>query len=149
MPHKDMRYLLLLVILALAVSCNRTTSETSKQIARHFESSGSKSVNLAEVVPGLWEKVCILGPYSDNLATKETLGFEWNAELRTSIQTNEGISLLLFVRGNEVLEYVEHSRRHGDFTNLTRKCFPRDKAIFVHDPAPKKGWPGLFRKIEA
>jgi hypothetical protein len=142
-----MRYVL--VLLLLVVACNRTTSEISKEITRHFESSGGKLINLAEAVPGSWEKVCILGPYSDDKAAKETLGFEWNAELKSSIQSNEGIALLLFVRGNEVVEFVEHSRRHGDFTNLTRKCFSREKAIFIHDPAPKKGWPGLFNKNEA
>lgn len=84
-----------------------------------------------------------------NEEAKKTLGFEWNVESKTEIKGNEGISLLLFVQGGEVVEYVQHSRRLGDFTNLTMRCFPREKAIFVQKNTPKKGWAGLFPENEA
>jgi hypothetical protein len=125
------------------------STETSKNIARHFESNGRRIINLPGVVTRPWEKVCILGPYMTNGEAKTTLGFEWDAESKTSIRTNEGISLLLFVRGDQVVEYVEHPRRLGDFTNLTMRCFPREKAVFVQHQTPRKGWSGLFPENEA
>jgi hypothetical protein len=148
-----MRFLFLALGLGLLAACDLPAlfpaTETSKKIATHFESKERKAVNLSEAVPGPWEKVCILGPYMGNKEAKATLGFEFNVESKTQIQTNEGISLLLFVRGGEVVEYIEHPRRLGDFTNLTLRCFPKEKAIFVQRQKPTKGWAGLFPENEA
>ncbi|MGB7815737.1 MAG: hypothetical protein WBL28_05235 [Methylotenera sp.] len=123
-----------------------TATDASSSIARQFAESKGTSVNLFTAVPGNWEKVCVLGPYSNNDIAKKTLGFEWSAETKTSIQTNEGISVLLFVQDNKVVSFVEHPRNHGDFSNLTTQCFLKQKAQFIHDPKPTKGWPGLFPK---
>ena len=120
---------------------------TSSAIAKQFAESKGTSVNLSTAVPGAWERVCVLGPYSNNDTAKKTLGFEWSAETKTSIQTNEGMSVLLFVHDNKVVSFVEHPRNHGDFSNLTTQCFPKQKAQFFHDPKPTKGWPGLFPNV--
>lgn len=145
MPHMCSRLIVASCILVAAVGCTAHDS-TSSAIAKQFAESNGSSVSLTAAVPGAWEKVCILGPYSYNDTAKQTLGFEWNAEAKTSIQTNEGISLLLFVQDKQVVSYVEHPRNHGDFSNLTTQCFPREKAQFIYDPKPTKGWPGLFPK---
>ena len=139
------RLLAVSCILVTAAGCTAHDS-TSSAIARQFVESKGSSVSLATAVPSAWERVCVLGSYSNNDTAKKTLGFEWNAETKTSIQINEGISLLLFVQDNEVVSFVEHPRNHGDFSNLTTQCFPRRKAEFVHDAKPTKGWPGLFPK---
>ena len=134
-----------MVILSLA-SCHSPTSEISEEITRQFQSSGRTFVNLADVLPGDWDKVCILGPYSDNKATKETIGFHWDIESQSSIESNDRIALLLFLKDHTVVKSVEHARRDGDFTNLSRQCFPKTHATFYHQTNPKKGWPGLFPK---
>ncbi len=124
--------------------CNSTSTGISAEIAQQFQSSGRTLVSLPEVVTIPWDRVCILGPYSDNNASKITLGFEWDSETHTSILTNDGIALLLFLKDQKVVEFVEHSRINGDFANLSRQCFVREKAKFAHQVNPKKGWPGLF-----
>lgn len=149
MPHIKMRRLLYLLSVLPLVACDFPASEISKNITRGFESSGGKSINLAEAVAGPWEKVCILGPYVNNDTAKTTLGFEWDVEAKTSITSNEGISLLLFLRDGKVIEYAEHPRNQGDFSNLTMKCFLKENAVFTQDPSPMKGWPGLFNKNAA
>jgi hypothetical protein len=63
---------------------------TSSAIAKQFAESKGASVNLSAAVLGTWEKVCVLGPYSNDDVAKKTLGFEWSAETKTSIQTNDG-----------------------------------------------------------
>lgn len=147
MPHGPMRFASVLLALNLLTACAPGDSKVTNEIARKFKQSGGKSINLVEAVPSSWEKVCILGPYSNNKVAEEVLGFSWDVEARTSILLNEGISLLLFVRGKEVVESKEHPRGDGDFSNLTRKCFARENAIFIHDPNPSEGWPGLFPSI--
>jgi len=139
------RHIVTSCILVVAVSCTAHDA-TSSAIAKQFAESKGSSVSLTAALPSAWEKVCVLGPYSNNDAAKQTLEFEWNAEAKTSIRTNEGISLLLFVQDKQVVSYVEHPRNHGDFSNLTTQCFPRDRTEFIHNPKPTKGWPGLFPK---
>lgn len=149
MPNRKMCRLLYLHFVLALVACDFPTSEISKNIKRGFESSGGSSINLADAVAGPWEKVCILGPYMNNETAKTTLGFEWDVEAKTSIASNEGVSLLLFLRDGKVIDYAEHPRNQGDFSNLTMKCFLRENAVFTQDPSPMKGWPGLFNKNEA
>ncbi len=132
-------------MLSLA-SCSSPTSELSEEITRQFQSSGRTFLNLAEVLPSAWDKVCILGPYSDNQATKDTIGFNWDVETQASIGSNDGITLLLFIQSPKVVKSVEHVRQDGDFTNLSRQCFLKTHATFYHKTNPKKGWPGLFPK---
>ena len=141
-----LRHLPLLLVLASLAACGRPGAETSREIARQFQSSGGGSVNLAQAVPGPWEEVCVLGPRSDNITANNTLGFDWDAESKTSISTSERISLLVFVKDGEVLDYVEHPRADGDFSRVSGKCFAREESSFVHEAIPAAGWPGLVSK---
>ncbi len=146
--HYRSRPLLAFCICVAAVGCT-SGNPSSQAIAAQFDESKGASVNLATAVPGQWEKVCVLGPYSTNETAKKTLAFAWDVKNKTSITTNEGISLLLFLQENKVVAYVEYPRNRGDFSNLTAQCFPKEKSQFVHDQKPAKGWPGLFPKNEA
>jgi hypothetical protein len=139
------RRILFLVLAALS-AC---TSSDSSSIANQFSESGRKSVDLAAAVPGNWDRVCILGPYSNDIAATETLGFEWPAERLTDIEISDSISLLIFVKENAVLNYIEHPRRSGDFSNLRDRCFSRDNSKFVQIDQPATGWAGLFPADEA
>jgi hypothetical protein len=129
------------IFLMALMSCGNSPTSA---IAHQLEASENKSVDLASAVPGSWDRVCILGPYSNDAEASRTLGFKWHAEALTSIEENDGISLLLFVRDNTVLSYVEHSRGSGDFSNLTGRCFPRTSTRFVLVAHPSTGLPGLF-----
>ena len=140
------RHLLPLLVLASLAACGRPGADVSREIARQFQLSDGGSLNLAQAVPGAWEEVCVLGPYSDNIAASNTLGFDWNAESKTSIQSNDSIALLVFVKDGDVLEYVEHPLADGDFSRLSGKCFAREESAFVHEAIPAKGWPGLVSK---
>lgn len=141
------RYLLAFS-LTMLIGCQPHDS-ISSSIDKQFSSSGGKVIDLAVAAPSEWDRVCILGPYSNHETVKEALGFNWPSETLTSIDRNDGISLLVFVQGNFVIAYVEHSRRSGDFSNLSGHCFSRDSAKFQQVDRPAKGWPGLFPANEA
>lgn len=141
------RHLLFLLVLLLSLAaCDRPDRGISREIARQFRLSGDGSVNLAQAVPGPWEEVCVLGPYSDKIAASNTLGFDWNSETRTSIRADDAIVVLVFVKDGKVLQYVEHPRGDGDFSRLGGKCFAREASRFVHEPMPHTGWPGLVNR---
>lgn len=139
------RSVLLLILVTLAACGNRDSSS----IADQFSASGRKSVDLAVAVPGDWDRVCVLGPYSSDAEAAETLGFKWPAEFLTGIEHSDGISLLIFVKGKTVLSYIEHPRVSGDFSNLRGRCFPHGSAKFVEVDQPANGWAGLFPADEA
>lgn len=139
-----MRRTVFAVMLVVLSACR---SADSSSIADQF--STSESVDLATAVPGNWDRVCVLGPYSNNAMAAQVLGFTWPVETLTEIEHNDGISLLVFVQGESVAKHVEHSRRSGDFSNLTGRCFSQANAKFVQVPDPVKGWPGLFPANEA
>jgi hypothetical protein len=141
-----MKYFLWIVVLLFFSGCDSPASGVSEEITRQFKSSGRTLVNLTRVFPSIWEKVCILGPYSTSKHAYETLGFAWPVEIQSTISTSDSIALLLFVNNQEIIEFVEHPRRDGDFANLSQQCFARDQAIFHHQANPRKGWPGLFPK---
>ena len=137
----------MLVLILVAITGCRDSASSS--IAEQFSASGRKGVDLAAAVPGNWDRVCVVGPYSSDAVAAQTLGFEWPAETLTDIERDDGISLLVFVRDKSAIDYVEHSRGSGDFSNLTGRCFSHTKAKFVQVAKPVKGWPGLFPADEA
>lgn len=129
--------LLLTTLLALT-ACGESASNNIKQ---QLESRGL--VELRTAVPGDWERVCILGPYSNNEAATATLGFNWSVEKHSSISYSDGISLLVFVHGRKVVTALEHPRRSGDFSKLSGRCFSREKAHFVQRAQSDDDWPWL------
>jgi hypothetical protein len=54
--------------------CACSEPPISKQIADRFDSGASES-DLASVGPDGWERVCVLGPYTNNEQAEEILGF--------------------------------------------------------------------------
>jgi hypothetical protein len=115
-------------MVGLLVGCQQGAN-ISSNIQRALSEKGG--VDLAATVPGQWERVCVLGPYSNNATASQTLGFPWDVESHSSIVSNDGISLLLFVQDSKVIAYTEHERRFGDFSNLSGRCFPRSNARFA------------------
>ena len=131
-----------LVVLIVASLCG-CRSQDSAAITHNILRSERRAVALSAAVPGDWDRVCILGPYTDNEKAAQTLGFPWAAETLTDIHQNDGMSVLVFARGNAVVKHVEHPRGSGDFSSLSGRCFPKARARFVQVIPPGNGWPGL------
>ncbi|GGX95048.1 hypothetical protein GCM10007386_27550 [Pseudoduganella dura] len=138
---------LLALLAATTVSCSEHDTIT-ESISRQFKQTGRHSVDLHTAVPQSWNRVCILGPYSDKAATHATLGFKWDSDKVSDVATNDGIVLLAFVDNagdaDKVAFFTNYPRGMGDFSNLSRRCFARPDAKFEQVDRPLKGWPGLF-----
>ena len=133
----------LLALISLASACSGVSDEISTQIEAQFNASSTAPINLAIVGPSSCERVCILSPYNSNEQAEKVLGFKWNATGKTSIGGNDGINVLVFVKASEVIAYTEYRRDKGDFSHLTPRCLPRDRAIVVRQPDPDPrnfGW---------
>ena len=70
-------------LLFLVSACAGSRNEISAQIEAQFNARPTAPVNLALVGPAAWERVCVLGPYTNNERTQKTLGFKWDSEAHT------------------------------------------------------------------
>ena len=125
------RFLILILVLSLP-GCSTRSSETL------VLDTDSGIIDLAEQLPGEWQRVCILPPYSTNRTAKELLGLDYNVELRTNIASSDSITLLLTVDTVAVVGAFEIGRRNIDFSSLGAVCYGRSEARFS---LPEQGWP--------
>jgi hypothetical protein len=112
----------------LCTACSDSDIFITKQIEFQLNGSGPHTIDLAKVGPRGWERVCVLAPYSTNASARAVLGFDWDAERRTSIATDDGSVVLVFVKDNRVLSYTQHPRSKGDFATMQPVCVPAAKA---------------------
>ena len=131
---------------ACTAGCSESDPGIAVAIAGQFRRTNGASIDLVEANPQAWDRVCVLGPYADNADAKAMLGFAWDAEAHSAIHDNDGIALLVFVRGGQVAQLVEHPRNMGDFAALSGQCFPRARARFYQSSQPQAGPPGLYPK---
>jgi len=130
-----------------AAGCHDSSPGISVSIAAQFRDSAGESVDLGKAYEAAWDRVCVFGPYTGNGAVRRSLGFEWNADGKSVIRSNDGIALLLFVRAKEVVAYAEHPRNLGDFANQSGKCFARERARFYQRrQASPQGPAGMYPK---
>lgn len=139
-----MNYRQRMLLPSVLIAACSGTSQISQQIDAQLRSSPSGPVNLAQVGPASWDKMCVLTPYNDNKTAEQVLGFKWDAEANTSIAGNDGVNVLVFVQGTEVVAYTEHPRNKGDFSQLQPRCLARSHAS-VRRKAGPDGWVFLVR----
>ena len=112
-------------------------SETSRAIYSELEANDFESINLSKFGGESWSKVCFLGPYNE--LSEKTLGFSWHVSDYTEVLKSDGHNVIVFATDSEVIEYVVHSRRSGDFWQLSGECYNRSNSIFIKDPEGKFG----------
>ena len=72
-------------------------------------------VDLSKLTDFKWEKAYIFGPYTSEKNINAILGFEWNGVSSTGISHDEGVNLIIFVKGGNDLEWFRIPRHCGDF----------------------------------
>lgn len=88
--------------------------------------------DLARAVPGDWDRLCIVLPLTPPDQIEASMGAGWEAAERMEISTDSTTTLLLFVRGTEVVDAVRYPRAKAEFV-LPRgavECTSRDDAVF-------------------
>ena len=128
-----MKNLINIFALCILLGCtNQEAQKENKQISIQIEQQLKQinftTLDLAKVSSKDWSRVCYIPPYALNKYAKKRLGFDWSIEENTDISTNDGISLLVFVKNDEVVEFVQHPRNKGDF-GFT--CLSRQSAKFA------------------
>lgn len=140
--------LLLVALAVLLTACTTGSTEISAELGRRFSKGESTAIDLAQLGPPSWERVCVLTPYTTNPQAEHVLGFKWNAEDKTSIASNDGVNVLVFVQGSEVVAHAEHPRSQGDLSRLNPRCLSRANAKVVRRTGDH-GWVYLVAKDAA
>jgi len=122
-----MNYLYLLVLILGLSACSYGEVEAP---SLNFDYA-KEPIKFVEYVDGNWDKVCFLGPYSNNEAASELLGFDWPLESLTSVWINDGVTLLVFVENGSVQSYYEVSRAPYDFNIFSNSCVSRALSSFI------------------
>jgi hypothetical protein len=98
----------------------------------------SGRIDLAETIPGDWDRLCILSPYTTNRIALETTGVRINVEGRSDIYSSDAIALFVTLKANQAAALFDVSRKGVDFAHLGGNCYPRNKAVFS---VPAEGHP--------
>lgn len=69
-----------------------------------------KNINLETIFQFDWDKLYFFGPYASPQIIDSTLGLSWENSDKMSIKSRDDINLLVFVKGSEVVEYLELGR---------------------------------------
>jgi len=103
----------------------------SRAVLAQVEGDPVGMVDFARIGPADWERVYFFHPYTPLEYIHQTLGFDWADADCTSIESNDGVNLVVFVRGRRVVGWFEHPRNRGDLTELASPIgFPRNSARF-------------------
>lgn len=117
-------------LIAVALSaCSGQDRSISRKIKLQVDANPRASLDLKLVGPQAWERACIFGPYSSRDVVEATLGFPWDSDSRSSISVNDGIHLIVFTQGKQVVAFAEHKRRDGDFASDKAACTTQAKAL--------------------
>ena len=76
--------------------------------------------------------MCVLTPYSTNKNAQATLGFPWNAERRTGIESRDDMYVLAFVNDDQVAMYLEMPRHEEDLLHSETLCFEFSPEATIH-----------------
>jgi hypothetical protein len=101
-------------------------------------------VDLSTVTTFSWDRVYIFGPYTEFSKIDGIVGKSWRDSCFTTIQSSEGLSLLLFVNDHQAVGCIEYPRNMGDFAFLeTQEAgFSDGEALFILDEKGRMVWIG-------
>ncbi len=72
-----------------------------------------------------WDKLFVFLPYTVPSYIEDELGFKWDNASKVTRRSRDGLYLLIFVKGNRVVEYIEFQKgnyllldpyHHSEFT---------------------------------
>lgn len=117
----NLKHLLLLVIVSVS-AC--TVDEAIKIKLKSVDGR----VSFSDELPGVWNEVCVLPPYTTNETAYEILGSYHDVESRSGIYASDWITLLVTLDNGGVVGLFEVERNEIDLTPLGGNCYPRDES---------------------
>ncbi len=106
-----------------------------------YEQGSTFTINLSDLNLIAWDKLYVFPPYSSGSTIDLALGTIWFDSRLTSIEFDEGITLLVFTHKGEVVQHLEFPRFLGDFSMAgNRVGYNKIDAKFVMDKRKNILW---------
>ena len=103
----------------------------SQALSEEMRRGPGATVDFAEIARFDWDRVYFFGPYTPHSRIDASLGFHWRGVTRTTIEWNEGVNLVVFVRRAGVVHWFEHAR-HEELEELANpNGYAREQARFT------------------
>ena len=91
-------------------------------------------VDIPSTMNFAWDSLYVFRPYRSPDEIDSIIGRFWLGSRFTSIETNEGISLLVFTKNGRVVQYIEFTRGRGDFAYADNGAgYAYQKSCFIKD----------------
>jgi hypothetical protein len=82
----------------------------SAALSRQMRQGDGAIVDFTQITPFAWDRFYVFGPYTSPERINEQLGFNWDGAKKTSIELNNGVNLVVFVKDAQVVYWFEHPR---------------------------------------
>lgn len=123
----------LILLLGLTTACSSQSNESLVFTIEQALATAPAGADLARVVEGDWDRVCIFRPGNTYARVDSVIGGSWPAASETGLQTRDDATLLAFVRDGTVVTHVMYPIAKGDFGTPGPEqwyCRRRDQAVF-------------------
>ena len=78
-----------------------------------------------------WDQMYVFGPYTPDYEVERRLGRSWLPAHSVNMENNDGVVLLVFLKGISPVAYVAQSRDLGDFATVDqRRTYTPETAEF-------------------
>ncbi|WP_297518418.1 hypothetical protein [Flavobacterium sp.] len=108
-----MKNIFITISVFFLVSCNYISKEIESKILRDFDVK--REMNFSNLNNFEWDELLILTPYTKISDVEKKYGLDLS-KIITSIESNDQINTIVFLKNKKGIEYVELSRKYGDFT---------------------------------
>lgn len=95
--------------------------------------SGATSFDFAADATIAWDRMYVFDCYSSQASVEKSLGFQWPDFRKTSIESSDGVLLVVFVRNREVVGWYEQPRSIELGRLANGKGYSRSEAQFTID----------------
>jgi hypothetical protein len=100
----------------MLVGCSQVkhNTELEKSIQSIIKDKSKSEININSLADFDWDKAFLIMPYSNQESIKDQLGVEFQDP--SNMESRDDIFLLVFLNGDDVVQYAELNREQSDFS---------------------------------
>jgi hypothetical protein len=128
----DRRYLLMAALVASSSCFSGSDSKLESQLTGEIDRAAAQGdgADFSRVATFDWDRLYVIDPYTNAATARKQLGFPWPAVEHTAAYGQDAFAVVVFVKGNRVVHWVDFPRASGDLLSLPKAAIPRARARF-------------------
>jgi len=103
-----------------------------EKITRVTTSSPRGEIDLPSIAGSEWDQLFVIAPFTPPQDIHQILGFAWPGTAKTKVQHSDTVTLLVFVKDQQVTRWLEYPRIKADFSTVaSRSGYKPEQAHFT------------------